>query len=709
MEVELTREHGFCTGVKKAVELAQETAREASRSGREVYTLGPLIHNRRVVRALEAIGIRRASSLADVPSGSALVLPSHGCRPDILAEAEARGIETRDATCPLVKRVQKAAKELLGEGYRVILVGQRAHTEVAGVVAWAGGEVAVVEGRAEAAALPRAEKTAVIAQTTQRPEKVEEVVEALREQGGEVRLVDTLCQATTSRQDDTRALAGRVDVLLVVGGRESANTQRLVEIGRELGRRVYHIEAAHEVDPSWFTRETKVGVTAGTSTPDWITEEVVARMKDFEPNAQVNGEQGDAAPPETSPDQAKREEAPAGANEAAMTTGAQPKAAGDFEKGTRVKGTVVKVGAEEILVDIGYKSEAVMPASEMSRKRVENPAELFKEGDIIEATVVKLDDEGHPILSRKRVEEEEAWSRLEQAFGSGETIEAPVTAQVKGGLVVDVGVRGFVPASQVGLRFIQDLAPYVGQTLKLKVIEVDRGERKAILSEKKVLEEERARAKAESLDTIAEGEVREGVVRRVTDYGAFVDIGGVDGLLHVSEMSWKRVTSPRDVVKEGDKITVKVLRVDKERGRISLGLKQTQPDPWIKTAADFPVGTVTKGKVVSVADFGAFVELADGVEGLVHVSQLSDKRVAKPSDVVRVGDELRVKVLKVNPQERRISLSAREGEEEMDRRELKKFMKTASESPAVTIGELVGDVLKGSDLGAKKGSDKQQE
>ncbi len=709
MEVLLAPEYGFCVGVKKAVELAQHVAKAAQGSGRGVWTLGPLIHNRRVVKALEALGVRTVTSLDDVPPGDTLILPSHGAGPDFVARAQAKAVCLEDATCPLVRKVQETAKSLGEEGYRVVIVGEPRHAEVAAVVEWAGAGTVVVESQEQAAALPPADRVAVVSQTTQRPERVQAVVEALGRRASEVRVEPTLCHVTSERQRQTRELAGKVDVLLVVGGKESANTRKLAEVGHEMGRRVYHIEAAHEVEPSWFRGGDKVGITAGTSTPDWITEEVVARMKDIEPNAQAEKQQqGEAAPPEASPQRTAG--APAGAPDEASgvpPAGAPDAAtagplASDLEPGARVTGTVVRLQDKDALIDIGYKTEGVLPVAEISRRRVVRPADALKEGEVIEASVIRVDDEGHPILSCRKVEEEKAWARLEEAQAANLTIEAPVTAQVKGGLVADVGTRGFIPASQVGLEFIQDLAPYVGKSLQVKVIEVDRAERRVILSEKKVLEDERQQGRRQLLDTIKEGETRTGVVKRVADYGAFVDIGGVDGLLHVSEMSWKRVADPREVVKEGDKIEVKVLKVDLERGRISLGLKQVKGDPWSKVTEQFPVGAVLKGKVVSVADFGAFVELAEGIEGLVHVSQLSDKRVARAQDVVRVGDELRVRVLKVNPKERRISLSAREGEEEMDRRDIKKFLKSANETAGITIGDLVGDVFKASDLGDKK-------
>jgi len=723
LRVFLARHHGFCSGVKQAVELAEKVAQEARETGGTVWTLGPLIHNRRVVAGLEALGVRTATALDDIPPGDTLILPSHGAPPVFYEQAEARGLKVVDATCPLVRKVQKTARELRERGYDLVLVGEPQHTEVEGVVGWAGGDgVRVIETVDEARALPAMGKAAVVSQTTQRPEDVRRIADVVREKSGEVRLRPTLCPVTSDRQKEARELAERVDVLIVVGGRESANTRRLVDVGREMGRRVHQVENYEEIDPSWFRPGDVVGVAAGTSTPDWITEEVVARMKEIEPNTEPEETKKVAAPPEASPERGATSPAgpegpaepgngpapeggpssPDGDGEKAVSQENALTVPGTFEPGARVTGTVVKVSPTEALLDIGHKSEAVMPLSEISRQKISSPEEVLKEGQVVEALVVRLDDEGHPILSRKRIEEEEAWKRLAEARDQNLTIEAPVTALVKGGLVANVGTRGFIPASQVGLGFIQDLSQYVGRTLKVKVLEVDRGERKVILSEKQHLEEEQSRAKEELLGSLTEGETRTGEVRRVADYGAFVDIGGIDGLLHVSEMSWRRVKDPREIVKEGDRVEVRVLKVDRERGRVSLGLKQVEGDPWADVPKRFPVGSLVSGKVVSVADFGAFVELDDGVEGLVHVSQLSDKRVGHPSDLVKVGDELRVKVLKVNPAERRISLSARGAEEEMDRREIRKFLRDANEGAAVTIGDLVGDVFRDAGLGERK-------
>lgn len=332
--------------------------------------------------------------------------------------------------------------------------------------------------------------------------------------------------------------------------------------------------------------------------------------------------------------------------------------------GDIIKGTVVRVEDKQVLVDIGYKSEGIIPISEMSRKRVENPSELFSVGDEIEVMVQKVEnDEGNVILSKRKADQERTWQRIESALATGEVIEGTVTEVVKGGVSVDVGVRGFIPASHVALRPVRDLTPLVGTQMRLKVLEADRSKRNVVLSARQVIEEDMARAKEEAFATLKEGDIVDGLVKRVVDFGAFVDIGnGVEGLLHVSDMSWGRGKNPRDIVSPGDKIKVKVLNVDKERERISLGLKQTLPDPWETVEQKYPVGAVVKGKVTKLADFGAFVELEDGVEGLVHISQLADRHVAKPSEVVEPGQEVEVKVVGLRPEERRISLSMREAQ-----------------------------------------------
>ena len=332
----------------------------------------------------------------------------------------------------------------------------------------------------------------------------------------------------------------------------------------------------------------------------------------------------------------------------------------DFDEGDLVAGTIVKVERDEVLLDIGYKSEGVIPARELSIRKDANPADIVSVGDEVEALVLQKEDkDGRLILSKKRAEYERAWSKIEEKFTSAENVEGEVIEVVKGGLIIDIGLRGFLPASLVDLRRVKDLAAYLGTRLEARVIEMDRNRNNVVLSRRVVLEEGRKHERAEILGKLAKGQILPGTVSSIVDFGAFVDLGGIDGLVHISELSWSHVNHPSEVVKVGDPVEVKVLEVDLDRERISLGLKQTQPDPWQELVKNFPVGSLLEGKVTKLVPFGAFVELGDGVEGLVHISEMAKGHVETPDQVANVGDEVHVKVMDVDLDRRRISLSMR--------------------------------------------------
>jgi small subunit ribosomal protein S1 len=368
--------------------------------------------------------------------------------------------------------------------------------------------------------------------------------------------------------------------------------------------------------------------------------------------------------------------------------------------GDVVKATVTKVEDKQALVDVGYKYDGLIPISELSPLHVEKVSDVVSVGDTFDVKVLKLNDEKEElVVSKKAVAMEAAWADLEKKMESGEIIEAEIKEVVKGGLVVDVGVRGFIPASMVERYFVEDFSDYKGKTLRLKVVEMDKDKNKVILSHKAVLEEEAKQQKQSVLERLQPGQVLEGTVQRMTDFGVFVDIGGVDGLVHVSELAWHRVEKPSDVVKEGDKVQVKVLKVDKENERISLSIKETQPGPWAKVGEQFKQGDVVTGTVKRLVSFGAFVEIAPGVEGLVHISQIANRRVATPGEVLKEGQVVQVKVLDVVPSEQRVSLSIRAVEEERaeqaeraSKREQQQFQQENNQPLGVTLGELFGDL-----------------
>ncbi|HOP79527.1 MAG TPA: 30S ribosomal protein S1 [Armatimonadota bacterium] len=419
-----------------------------------------------------------------------------------------------------------------------------------------------------------------------------------------------------------------------------------------------------------------------------------------DPENEESGEQGgeQQVKTETEAEAAPVEQQPAPAQEGTGHPVDYSRTFRSLEEGDVVHGVVVHIDREGVLVDVGTKSEGIIRPNELSRQSNLSPEEVVSVGDKIDVYVIQSENqEGGLILSKKRADFERAWERVEEAHESGKVLTAMVTDRVKGGLVVDLGIRGFVPASHVGSGKLKNLDKFVGQSIPLRVIEVDRERRKVVLSNRMAVEDERDRQREDTLKTLAEGQVRTGIVRRITDYGAFIDLGGIDGLLHISEMSWTRIKHPSEAVKVGDKIQVMVLKLNLDQGKVSLGLRQILPDPWAEVEEKYHVGDVIKGNVSRLVPFGAFVQLDGGIEGIIPNSELAVRRVSKPEDVVSVGQEVEVKVIDLRPDERRMTLSLRQlqqqKERERDRAEVASYS-YGREEPKTTIGDLVGDMIR---------------
>jgi len=634
-----------------------------------------------------------ANSLSEVGSQDLLVVPSHGASLADLTAAHQRGIEVLDLTCPRVRRSEEAAASFAAAGRRVIVIGDPAHAEVRAVASYGGPDTVVIGDIAAVSELPSGLSWGVITQTTMRIEDAQRILQAIVERSARVDAVPTTCQVAAQMQETVRSLATSVDIVLVVGGKASANTANLAAIARGAGVPTYYIEQASELDQAWFYGLRKVGVAAGASTPDWLIEEVVTKVMEID---ERELEQQDQAPESEQAEPAVvTEEAPA-APEASQEAPDSMEAVKMLSAGDVVPGRVVAVrDGEGVMVDVGYKSEGLVPLNELARRSVSDPLSLVKVGDEIMVQVLKLEgEEGTLILSKRRADEEHTWGSLQAASATGEPVTGRVTQAVKGGLLVDVGVRAFLPASHVGTEFVRELNPYVGKDVTVKVIEIDRKERKVILSERQYLEEARRAAADAIWDSLTEGRVLTGTVKRLTDFGAFVDLGGVDGLLHISELSWGRVNHPSEVVKEGEQIEVKILRVDRDRNRISLGRKQLEADPWSQAVRAFSAGSVVEGTVVRLVPFGAFVQLADGVDGLVHISQIADHRIAKPDEVLQAGQQVKVKVLSVSPDTKRISLSIKEAEQDRGRSDYRSYL-AQQPTGEVTVGEMLAARLAG--------------
>ncbi|HOA90863.1 MAG: bifunctional 4-hydroxy-3-methylbut-2-enyl diphosphate reductase/30S ribosomal protein S1 [Bacillota bacterium] len=638
MKVVVAEHAGFCFGVERALKKAETAIQEHQTN---VYTLGPLIHNPQVIARLQENGAKIVDSVAEVEDGT-VIIRSHGVDPKIIEEAKVKGLNVVDATCPYVKRLHEQAKLLKEQGYAVVIVGEKDHPEVQGLLGTLNHEATVVLGP-EDLKDQRFDKVGVVAQTTQSHKTFRDCVAYLVDTAREIRVFPTICQATESRQNSAVKLAGEVDVMIVVGGKTSGNTRRLYELCLEVLPRVYHIERPDELEADWFKPTDTVGITAGASTPDWVIEGVVERMSEMEKQ-----EMQDVMP---AAEESSEE------NQAVMMEELEKS---QLKKGEVLEVTVVSFDKDGVYVDVGQKEEGFIPLRELSYRYIESPDSVVSIGQKINVVVDRVED-GRIILSKKDADRETAWEFLTEAKAEGKVFSAQVVEKVKGGLLVDIGVRGFVPASHVSRQFVEDLDQFVGQTMDFKVLELEEERKNVVLSHRLVEEEELEKKKQEVFDSLEAGQIVDGVVRRITDFGAFVDIGsGVEGLLHVSEMAWSRVDHPSDVVSEGDKIKVKILALDKDKDRISLGLKQTNADPWSLVESKYAVGEIVEGTVTRVVDFGCFVKLEDGVEGLVHISQLAHHRVAEASEVVKPGDTVKVKVLNVDSENRRIGLSIRE-------------------------------------------------
>ena len=618
MPLEVAAHAGFCMGVRRAVEAAVRVAQ----SGEAACTLGELIHNPQVVESLAAQGVPPVASAAEA-RGRKVLIRSHGVPPQTIEELRKVGCEVLDLTCPFVDKLHRIVAEGSADGCPVILVGEREHPEVRGTAGWAHGPVYVVATPEEAEALPAMPVALAAAQTTFPPEKWRAITAVLRRKVGELREHCTICSATETRQREAKELAARADAMIVVGGRNSANTQKLYAACLARCPRTILVERATEIPSAFANIHSEfIGITAGASTPDGSFKEVVTRMTDIE-NKDFMAEV-----------------------EATLVK---------IRPGQTVTGTVVQVTDDEVCVNIGYKADGLIKRTELIQQDV-------KLGDELEVEVVKVNDgEGNVVLSQRNIVNRKAWEALMAKYEAGEYVEGVGKEAVKGGLIADVGgVRAFVPASQLSQRYVEKIADFVGKDLKLKIIEVDKQKKRIVASRKAVMVEEAAAKKKEVWEKLEEGVIIHGIVRRLTDFGAFVDVGGVDGLIHITDLSWGRIKHPSEVVQPNQEVDVKILSLDRDRDRIQLGYKQLQPRPWDNAQEKYPEGSIVEGKVVRITDFGAFVELEPGLDGLVHISQCALNRVNKVEDAVQVGQVVRVKVLSVDPEKKRISLSIRQ-------------------------------------------------
>ena len=634
MSVILAKSAGFCFGVNRAV----ETVEREALSGGTVVTLGPIIHNRHAVKHFEEMGVRVIGSPEEAEPGSTVIIRSHGVSRQVYEALEAQGVRIVDATCPFVERIHKIVSQAEAEGQLPVIIGTRSHPEVEGIAGWCGHckvfqDLPELENWVRSGEISPDSPICMVSQTTSTESLWKLCCDFAKKQFTNLKIFDTICRATEFRQREAAKLSSVCQAMVVVGDTQSSNTGRLAMICRERCDKVVLVDNGSELEPDFFRGAAAVGITAGASTPAWIIKEVKKTMSEI-----IND--------------AVQEESFAELLEQSIKT---------LNTGDKVIGTVTGIGNTEVQVDLGTKHAGYIPYDEVSTDPSVKPEDILKVGDEIEVFVVRVNDqEGTVQLSKKKLDGMKVWDEIAAFVEDKTTVEGVITEENKGGLVATVkGIRVFVPASQSGIAKGGDMTGMVGKTVKLKVTEVNRARRRVIGSIRAVASEERKAAQEKLWTEMQEGAKFHGVVKSLTSYGAFVDIGGVDGMVHVSELSWNRIKNPAEVVKVGDEIDVYVISFDAEKRKISLGYKTAEMNPWNQFMTNYNVGDVATAKIVKLMTFGAFAEILPGVDGLIHISQIADRRIGKPEDVLAEGQEVQVKITEVDAENKRISLSIR--------------------------------------------------
>ena len=625
MEVLLAKTAGFCFGVKRAV----DTAYEQVDKGR-VYTYGPIIHNEEVIKDLQEKGVNILESEEELKklSEGTVVIRSHGVERKIYNLIEEKGLELVDATCPFVKKIHNIVNKDSAEGKQIVIIGNKDHPEVQGICGWCNTPPVVIENEEEIRNLSLSVEIPVslVCQTTFNYKKFNKIVEIFQKKGYNIVVYNTICNATEERQKEAASIAKQVDAMIVIGGKNSSNTQKLYNISKSECENTYYIQTLVDLDLAAFESVGRVGITAGASTPNQIIKEVHGSMaedfgKMFEESL---------------------------ADESRISTG------------KIVKGTVIDVKDNEIILNINYKADGIITKNEYSNDINISLKDKVQLGETIEAKVIKTNDgDGQVLMSVKRVAAEKANEKLEEAYNNEEVLKGVVKQVLDGGLSVTVGeARVFIPASLVSDTYEKDLTKYKNQEIEFKITEFNPRKRRIIGNRKMIIEEEKKIAKEALFARINVGDTVEGKVKNVTDFGAFIDLGGADGLLHISEMSWGRVENPKKIFSVGDE--VKALIKDIQGEKIALSLKFEETNPWLHADEKYAAGNIVSGRVARMTDFGAFIELEPGVDALLHVSQIAKEHIDKPSSVLTVGQEIEAKVVDFRLDEKKISLSMKE-------------------------------------------------
>ena len=696
MKILVSEYNGFCGGVKAAVLKADKILND----DKKLYSYGEIIHNKDVVEKLKDKGMVIVDDLPK-DNDARFLIRSHGVGKHIYDLLEEKNVEVVDATCVKVKKIHKIVEEFKNKDYNIIIVGDENHPEVQGIAGWCNNEADIIKNPEELKnIIEPSKKYCLVCQTTFNLNIFEEILKTIEINNySNIIVYNTICEATRKRQEACVALASKCTVMLIVGGKNSSNTKKLYELSKELCKNTFLIENYKEIPYNYIDKNTIVGVSAGASAPDWIIEEVINMLENLNNNMNEKNEQAEhveqveqaefdeleqvepgvfeQAEPVGYPEYAEENEQAEETEEAdAAEQSEQAEKVNSMHEllenyggvvyiriGEKVKGTVIYVSPDAVSVNINYKSDGIITRDEFSLTEVSDLTEVVKEGDEIEAIVVKISDQdGNVVLTRKPLEEQKLWDELEQIRIQGEIIEIPIIEASQYGIYGKLkGIKGFIPRNQISINRNVDPSEYVGKTLKVKILETKnkKGRRQLVLTSRAVEKLEKEAKDKEVWETIKEGEIYEGTVKNLQDYGAFVEINGIDGLLHINEIAWTRIKHPSEVLKTGDKINVKVKNVDKENKRLSLSYKATVKSPWAKFLDKYQKGDTVTGVVTRIVDFGAFVKV-DEIECLLHIKDLDWARTEKVTDVLQEGQEVTAKILSITRKDRKVGLGLKQ-------------------------------------------------
>ncbi len=631
MGITIAKTAGFCYGVKKAVDTVYKEAKVG-----EVTTLGEIIHNGIVIEDLKSMGVKTIDSIEQFKKGK-LIIRSHGVCKKTIKKIKDKKIDYIDCTCYDVKKIHNIVELQSGLGKNIIVIGNKNHPEVIGISGWSSKEVVVIKDESckNILELKTDKEYVIVVQTTYNLDMLNKIVKKIEERKIKYKLENTICKATIDRQREVVELSKKMDYMLVIGGQKSSNTNKLYELAKKNCKNTYFIENASEIDLNFVKKNVKIGIMAGASTPQAIIKEAMKIM-----STEIT-------------DEMTFEEMLNQSLENRVKTG-------DI-----VTGTIIRIVGEEIYVNVQYKSDGIIPAGEYASDKSIKASECVKVGDDIEVYVLTLNDgDGNVLLSKKRIEEHRAFLELEKVYDEKEIVMGKVVEVIKGGLIAVIREnRIFVPASQISASFTKDLNSFVGKELEFNIIEFNKTKRKVVAGRKEIAQKEMAGKRAEIFAKIDVNTRLKGVVRRIVDYGAFVDIGGIDGLIHISELAWCRVKRVTDIINVNDEVEVVIIDIDKEKGKVALSLKAITENPWNDAENKFKVGNTITGKVVRIVDFGAFVEIEPGVDALLHISQISHNHTDSVASVLKVSQEIEAEVIELDLKIKKISISMKALEE----------------------------------------------